>query len=135
MAEAVFRHMVKREGLDDKIFASSCGTANYHTGKSPHSGTMAILNSHGISHDGIKASTLERRHLQEYDGIVAMDEENLSDIIRLKNKNSTAWVKLLSDFSDGNWVSVPDPWYTGDFEQTYELVTEACEGLLQNITG
>jgi len=133
MAEAIFKHMVARENLDDKIFVSSCGTADYHTGKPPHPGTAGILNTNGISHTGIKASTLQRRHLEEFDGIVAMDENNLTDILRLKSKTSTAWVKLLSDFSEDTWVSVPDPWYTGDFELTYKLVTEGCEKLLEHI--
>jgi len=133
MAEAVFRHLVKQKGLGDKIFADSCGTARYHIDKPPHEGTRAILNLHGISYAGIKASQLEKRHLSEFDGIVAMDSENLSDILRIKNKNSTAWVKLLSDFSKGNWRDVPDPYYTGDFELTYKLITEGCEMLLEHI--
>jgi protein-tyrosine phosphatase len=133
MAEAIFRHMVTQKGLGDKIQIDSCGTADYHTGKRPHEGTMGILNSNGISHDGIRASKLEKRHLKEYDGIVAMDENNLSNIRRLQDKNSTAWVKLLSDFSEGDWVDVPDPWYTGNFQETYELITEGCEKLLEFI--
>jgi protein-tyrosine phosphatase len=128
MAEAIFRHLAAREGLE--IIVDSCGTAGYHIGKPPHEGTRKILNSHGISYAGIKASQLERQHLTQFDGIVAMDNENLSDILRLKNKNSTAWVKLLSDFSDGTWADVPDPYYTGNFELTYKLITEGCEGLL-----
>jgi protein-tyrosine phosphatase len=132
MAEAVFRHMIAEKNLSGKIFVDSCGTAGYHIGKQAHEGTRAILNEYGITHNG-RASQLEKRHLQEFDGIVAMDKENLADIIRLKDKSSTAWVKLLSDFSAGSWVSVPDPWYTGNFKQTYELVTEGCEKLLEHL--
>jgi len=134
MAEAIFRHLVKQKGLSDKIIVDSSGTGGYHIGKPPHTGTKKILDSYGIQYDGIKALKLEKRHLKEFDGIVAMDEENLSDILRLKDKSSTAWIKLLSDFSKGNWVSVPDPWYTGDFELTYELITEGCEMLLEHIS-
>jgi protein-tyrosine phosphatase len=133
MAEAVFRHLVNEKGLSDKIFVDSCGTAGYHIGKPPHVGTKKILDSRGISYVGMKASKLEARHLKDFDGIVAMDEENLSDILRLREKNSTAWVKLLSDFVEENWVSVPDPYYTGDFELTYKLVTDGCKKLLENI--
>jgi protein-tyrosine phosphatase len=133
MAEAIFRHMVNQKGLCDKITVTSCGTAGYHIGKPPHSGTRKILDSYGISYAGMKASQLEKRHLQNFDGIVAMDKENLSDILTLRDKNSTAWVKLLSDFEKDKWVSVPDPYYTGDFELTYKLVTDGCEKLLENI--
>jgi len=133
MAEAIFRDMVNQRGLGDKIFIDSCGTANYHTGKPPHDGTKAILASNGISCAGQKASTLGKHHLKEFDALIAMDEENLANILKLQDENSTAWVKLLSDFVDGEWVSVPDPWYTGDFQETYELVTDGCEKLLDYI--
>ena len=131
-AEAVFCHLVAKKNLSNQIFADSGGTANYHIGKTAHEGTMGILKSYGIPYDG-KAMHFEARHLQEFDGIVAMDKENLSDILRLKDKNSKAWVKLLSDFSKGSWRDVPDPWYTGNFEQTYELILEGCEMLLEYI--
>ena len=133
MAEAIFRHMVGQRGLGDKITVDSCGTAGYHIGKPPHGGTRKILDSYGISYSGMKASQLEKRHLQNFDGIVAMDQANLSDILKLQNQNSTALVKLLSDFAKDKWVSVPDPYYTGDFELTYKLVTDGCEKLIENI--
>ena len=133
MAEAIFRHMVNQRGLSDKIIIDSCGTAGYHIGKPPHQGTMKVLDSYGISYAGMKASKLERHHLNNFDGIVAMDEENLSDILNLRDKNAVAWVKLLSDFVKDTWVSVPDPYYTGDFELTYKLVTDGCKRLLENI--
>ena len=125
MAEAVFRHLAAREGL--AVSVDSCGTAGYHIGKPPHEGTRKILNANGISYAGIKASRLETRHLTEFDGIIAMDKQNLSGVLRLQNKNSTAWVKLLSDFSDGTWTDVPDPYYTGDFALTYETFSSTNE--------
>ena len=133
MAEAIFRHMVNQKDLGDKIIVDSCGTAGYHIGKPPHQGTRKLLDSYGISYAGMKASKLERHHLKNFDGIVAMDEDNLSDILNLRDKNATAWVKLLSDFVEDKWVSVPDPYYTGDFELTYKLVTDGCKKLLENI--
>jgi len=133
MAEAIFRHMVKQKGLSDKIIVDSCGTAGYHIGKPPHEGTRKILDSYGISYAGMKASKLERLHLNNFDGIVAMDEENLSYILNLRDVNSVAWVKLLSDFAKDKWISVPDPYYTGDFELTYKLVTHGCKCLLEDI--
>lgn len=134
MAEAIFRHMVAQKGLSEKIIVDSCGTAGYHIGKPPHPGTRKILDSYGISYTGMKASKLEKHHLKSFDGIVAMDEENLSDILKLRDKNAMAWVKLLSDFAKDKWVSVPDPYYTGDFELTYKLVTDGCRKLLEEIS-
>ena len=131
MAEAVFRHLVEQNGLSGKITTASCGTAGYHIGKPPHPGTREILTRNGISHAGIKASQLNPRHFSEYDGFVAMDKSNLHDILQTQDKNSTAWAKLLSDFCEEKWGDVPDPWYTGDFEETYKLVTQGCKRLLK----
>jgi len=133
MAEAIFRHMVNQKGLGDKIIIDSCGTAGYHIGKPPHAGTRKILDSYNISYTGMKASQLEIHYLNNFDGIVAMDEENLSDILKLRGRDAIAWVKLLSDFVKDEWVSVPDPYYTGDFELTYKLVTDGCKMLLESI--
>jgi len=76
MAEAIFRHMVKQKGLSDKIIVDSCGTAGYHIGKPLHEGTRKTLDSYGISYIGMKSAKLESLHLNNFDGIVAMDEEN-----------------------------------------------------------
>jgi len=133
MAEAIFRHMVKEKGQQDRIIIDSSGTGGYHIGKPPHEGTKDILDQYGISYEGQKALKLEKKHLKEFDLVVAMDEENLKDINALKDKDSTAKVCLLSNFSAGKWVSVPDPWYTGNFNETYELVNEACGLLLDYI--
>ena len=133
MAEAIFRDMVKQNGLENEISVDSCGTAGYHIGKPPHHETMEILKAHGISYKGIFAEQLKKQHLKTFDYIIAMDNENLSDILLLKDKNSTAQIKLLSDFVNGGWVSVPDPWYTGDFELTYKLIIQGCEMLLNYV--
>jgi len=133
MAEAVFRDIVLKNGLQDNIFIDSCGTAGYHIGEPPHIGTRKILDNNGISWKGIKSSKLEKRHLKEFDFLIAMDTENLADINRLKSEGDKGIVKLLSDFAEGNWISVPDPWYTGDFELTYELVKNGCEMLLEHL--
>ena len=122
MAEATFRHMVNQKGLGEKIIIDSCGTAGYHIGKPPHQGTRKVLDSYSISYAGMKATKLERHHLNDFDGIVAMDEENLSDILKLRGRDAKAWVKLLSDFVKDKWVSVPDPYYTGDFELTFMIL-------------
>jgi protein-tyrosine phosphatase len=98
MAEAIFRSMVQKKGLQNSISVASCGTSGWNIGKPPHKGTRKILDAHYIPYDGITATKLERSHLNNFDGIIAMDEDNLSDILRLKDKNTTAWIKLLSDF-------------------------------------
>lgn len=133
MAEAVFRKIVSDAGLSDKITVTSCGTGGWHTGEPPHRGTREILKKHGVPFDNIYASVLSADNLKEFDYIIAMDEENLSRILAHKNGNIKAEIRLLSHFSPGDWVSVPDPWYTENFALAYELVEDGCRGLFEHI--
>lgn len=132
MAEAVFRHMVATRGLADRIVVDSCGTGDWHVGKPPHKGTQRILSERGISFEGMRAATLDPQAVVEFDYIVAMDQSNVDDMVRAGVP--AARISLLSDFIPG-WegVEVPDPYYTGNFEEVYELVREGTEGLLQRI--
>src|SRR5690606_26802126 len=78
MAEAIFRDMVKREGLDAYIEVDSAGTGDWHVGKPPHEGTRRLLDSKQISYAGLVARQLTKEDLSTFDYILAMDENNLA---------------------------------------------------------
>ncbi len=80
MAEAVFRDLVKREGLEDKIKADSAGTGDWHIGNPPHKGTREILNENQISAEGLVARQIQSGDIEEFDYIIAMDRTNQNDI-------------------------------------------------------
>lgn len=132
MAEAVFRHTVQQRGLADRIMVSSCGTGSWHVGKPPHEGTQRILTEKGISFAGIRAKTLDPRAVVDFDYIVAMDRSNIEN---MKRAGVPAYrVTLLTDYIPGKQgVEVPDPFYTGNFEEVYQLVEEGVNGLLDRI--
>jgi protein-tyrosine phosphatase len=133
MAEAVFRQMVREAGLEKKIRIDSAGTGGWHEGEPPHRGTRKILEARGISHEGIRARQISREDLDRFDIIVAMDNSNLAALRRMA-KNTSADLYLLTDFiPDTDQTDVPDPYYTGNFEEVYELVEAGCRGLLQRI--
>src|SRR5690606_6213472 len=133
MAEAVFRQMVREAGLEKQIRVDSAGTGGGHEGEPPHRGTREILETRGISHKAIRARQISREDLDRFDIIVAVDNRNLAALRRTVHQTSAA-LYLLTDFIPGtDRTDVPDPYYTGNFEEVYELVEAGCRGLLQRI--
>lgn len=134
MAEAMFRDLVKREGLDSKIHIDSAGTGNWHIGHPPHEGTRKILNKYLIDDSDLIARQIKVQDLDEFDYIIAMDSENYKNIAAMKSSNQKVNVSRLMDYVDHiKKKDVPDPYFTGNFEEVYELIKIGCERLLIDI--
>lgn len=134
MAEAMFRDLVKREGLEHNITVDSAGTGDWHIGKPPHKGTQEILLRNQISVEGLTARQIESKDLREFDYIIAMDAENKKNIEKLKAENPKSEVyRLLDLVKDSEVKDVPDPYFTGNFDEVYELVEKGCKELLNMI--
>ncbi len=134
MAEAVFRDMIRREGLEGRVTVQSAGTGDWHVGEPPHPGTRRLLDRYRISYEGMKASQLRAEDGERYDFIVAMDAANERDIRALIAPGSRAEVfRLLSLLPEKGVRDVPDPYYTGNFEEVYGLVQEGCRRLLEKV--
>lgn len=134
MAEAIFRDLVKKEGLEDQIMIDSAGTGNWHIGNPPHEGTQSILTKKGIDFSGIRARQIGEEDLRMFDYIIAMDVENMEDLKRLAGYNKAGFVGRLLDFvPDSDIADVPDPYYTGNFTEVYELIQKGCRHLLEAI--
>ena len=134
MAEAVFKHLVEEEGLGDQFHIDSVGTAGYHVGEPAHRGTRRVLADHGINSTSISRQ-INRRDLETADYIIAMDSSNLSDLQYASRGLATNdHLALLLDFAPGvSRQDVPDPYYSGNFEETYQLVDAGSRGLLAHI--
>jgi protein-tyrosine phosphatase len=131
MAEAVFAHKVKVAGLEDAIQADSAGTGHWHVGDPPHHGTRRVLAKNGIpyAHRGrqIVATDLER-----FDYVITMDNDNLHTVRSMGR--GKAFVRPFLSYAAGVAVhEVPDPYFTGNFEEVYDLVDTAADGLLASI--
>lgn len=133
MAEFVMKDMVKRQGLADQFYIASAATSTEEIGNPVHYGTQNKLAQVGISTAGKYAVRMERRDYQEYDYIVGMDRWNYKNMLRISgNKDKDRKISLLLDYTD-HPRDVADPWYTGDFEKTYEDIMAGCKGLLEHI--
>lgn len=132
MAEAIFRARVAERGLAQRIEVASSGTGYWNLGQPPHRGTQKILKEKGISCDGMRAKVLSAEEILTYDYIVAMDASNVQTLIEMGVPKER--IRRLTDYIPGKEGSdVPDPYYTGDFDETYELVDAGVDGLLAEI--
>ncbi|WP_273128365.1 low molecular weight protein-tyrosine-phosphatase [Bacillus weihaiensis] len=134
MAEAVMRHLINQEGLQDDIVVDSAGTGHWHIGKPPHEGTRSILDQYQISYEGQKARQLEPSDLSAFDYIIGMDHENVGNSKKLAGDLPTGTIRQLLDYIEDSPVKdVPDPYYTGQFDKVYDMVLKACENMLKEI--
>src|SRR5690625_7926015 len=117
MAEAVFRKMIQDGKLVDKIDVDSAGTANWHIGKPPHHGTKEILDQYKISYEEIQARQIDKGDWNDFTYIIAMDDQNIKDLLAGFNQSDQVTVAKLMDFVDEPVEeNIPDPYYTGDFD-------------------
>lgn len=135
MAEAVLRHQAREEGLADQIEVDSAGTGDWHIGKPPHEGTRNLLSGYGISYEGMKARQVCSEDYAQFDYIICMDSQNERDIRQWLPPGSARakTMKFMDLLPQRGIADVPDPYYTGNFEEVYELVEAGCRQLLSTI--
>jgi Protein-tyrosine-phosphatase len=139
MAEAVFRLKVEEAGFSKEISIDSAGTGDWHIGKPPHEGTRKLLDSRGISYEGMRARQVRGNDFSDFDYIVCMDNSNERNVeairqgLNASDHGKAKLFKLLDLVPEAGTTDVPDPYYTGNFEEVYELVSTGCDRLLEQI--
>jgi protein-tyrosine phosphatase len=134
MAEGVFRDMVEKAGLSDKIHIESAGTGPWHVGERAHHGTRRILEQKGIQYDE-RAQQMSRADLSRYDYILGMDESHMRNIRRLGDTDAETrrFLSYANDAKLTTETEIPDPYYSGKFDLVYELVEVGSRALLDHI--
>lgn len=135
-AEGIFRQLVDEAGLADRIMIDSAGTAGWHTGKGPDPRSCATAAKYGVDITGLRARQITPQDFERFRFIIALDRDNLQDILSIAPKGHSAHVKLLLDFVPGlEGQPVPDPYYGDEagFEETYRLARLGCEALLEAV--
>lgn len=123
MAEFLLKDLVKKSGEEDLFEIKSSATSSEELGNPVHYGTKGVLDRLGISCKGKYAVKLTASDYEKYDYFIGMDERNRYNMVRLFNGDKDNKVKLLMDFTDTPG-DVADPWWTGNFEETYHDVTK-----------
>ncbi|MBU5362011.1 low molecular weight phosphotyrosine protein phosphatase [Enterococcus raffinosus] len=122
MAEAIFRDAFEKK-QENNFDVDSAATSRWEVGNPPHRGTQKILAEHHISAKGMWARQVTTEDFYEADYIIGMDQENVSDLQAIAPKGTENKIYLYLDRVSGHvGEGIPDPWYTGDFEETYELI-------------
>ena len=134
MAEFVMKNIVAKAGKSDEFYIASCATSTEEIGNPVHYGTKRKLAEVGISCDKKRAVQLTKSDYDRYDYIIAMDEMNIRNIMRIIRSDPENKVSLLLSHA-GLGGSIADPWYTGNFDETYRDVLLGCKGLFREVTG
>ena len=138
MAESVFTELVHQAGRSDEFVIGSAATSTEEIGNSPHYGTVAKLRQVGIPLVPHRARQVRANEYANWDLIIGMDSANMRNLRRIFEREPEAraddcakLIKLLS--LTGSDRDVADPWYTGNFDATYEDVLAGCKALLKQL--
>lgn len=129
MAESVMTHLVKESGVTDMIIQSAA-TSTEELGNPVHPGTQKILRQHSIPLVPHRARQMTQLDSEKYDYLIGMDSANLRNMIRITGSEEKIY--RLLDWSPSP-RDIADPWYTGDFERTFQDVWEGCTALLHTL--
>ena len=132
MAEFVMKDLVKKAGLEHQFSIASAATSTEEIGNPVYPPARRKLAEHGIGCSGHAARQLRRDDYDRWDYLVGMDSANLRNMHRICGGDPEGKISLLLDWT-GHPDSVADPWYTGDFEATWQDVLAGCQALLEQI--
>ena len=129
MAEFVMKELVRRAGLSDQFLIESAATSREELGNDMHYGTRAKLREQGIPFTRRAARQIRPDDYDRYDYLVAMDDENEYYMNRCWGPDPEHKIVRLLSFAGKN-RDIADPWYTGNFDQTYDDILEGCTAFL-----
>ena len=137
--EGVMRHLLREHGLEDAIEIDSAGTGDWHVGQPPDARAMGAARERGIEVGG-SARQVTAADFDAFDLILAMDRANRDDLRALApSDEARERVRLLREYDPeavaSDELEVPDPYYgcQDHFEEVLDVVTRACEGLLDEV--
>ena len=132
MAEFICRKLLKDAGLENEFHVESAATSTEEIGNDMHPGAKAELSKNGIPFEKRRARRITEDDYKNYDYLIGMDVENLYYMQRKWNKDPDDKVKLLLSYA-GKDRDIADPWYTGNFSETYADLVEGLTQMLEKI--
>ena len=132
MAEFVLKDMVNKRNIAEEFYIQSAATSRDEIGNDTHYGTKNKLDEVGIPYTKRKARQMTKEDYKEYDYIIGMDDANIRNILRIAGGDEEGKVSKLLDWANID-RSIADPWYTGNFDETYGDVVAGLEAFLEKI--
>ncbi len=132
MAELIFKSLIKEEGLEDCFYVESAATSTEELGNPVYPPAARELARHGISSKGKYARQITRLDYNSFDLIIGMDDANIRNMHRIFGGDPDCKIKKLLDYI-GTGADVADPWYTGNFDETFRDAYAGCLALLKSL--
>lgn len=133
MAEMVMKEMVRQKGLEAKFEISSMAATTEEIGQDIYPPAKRTLAAHHIPYTRRKAALITEKDYEKADYIIAMDEENMHDLSRLTRGDPDKKISRLLYWA-GEKRDVADPWFTDDYEKTYEDIVKGCRAVLERLS-
>ena len=133
MAEFVMKDLVHQMGIEQQFEIASAATSREEIGNAVYPPARRKLAEHGISCDGKTSRQITMDDYRHYDYIIAMDQNNLRNLRKMLGEDVDNKISLLMDYTSRP-ADVADPWYTGDFDATWNDVVEGCKGFITSLT-
>lgn len=133
MAEFVMKDFVQKAGLSHQIQVDSAATSSEEIGNPIHYGTRRKLQEKGIPFDDHRARRMTKRDYETYDLLIGMETMNIRNMMRITQGDPLHKISRILDHTP-HPRDIDDPWYTGNFDITYEQIREGCEALLQKLS-
>jgi len=136
MAEGLFRRELERRGLDHLVQVDSAGTGPWHVGEPPDARAQRAIARRGVDISSLRGRQVKHADLNAFDLILAMDGENLSDLLAMANDEQAGRIRLFLEFApQAGTREVPDPYYGGEegFEHVLDLLQQAASGLADHV--
>jgi len=131
MAEFILKALVKSRGLEDLFYIESAAVSTEEIGNPIYPPAKRCLTQHGVWFDPAKrARQVTSADYDRFDRIICMDASNLRWIRRIIPQDPAGKIHLMMSYT-GVGRDVADPWYTGDFEETFQDLLAGCEAMLQ----
>lgn len=126
MAEAMFRKMITQAGLSKQVQVDSAGTSSEEEGNGPHPGALKIMKKYDLPTDGLVSRPITQQDFYDADLIIGMDDMNIRRLRNIAPASTKDKIHEAYDAVPGKrGTSIPDPWYTNRFQDTYDSLAEA----------
>ena len=130
MAEYMLKDIVKKEGIEKSFYIDSAATSTEEIGNPIHYGTRNKLQQMNIKCGNHIARTITKQDYKKFDYIIGMEEQNIINIKRILGKDEENKIYRLLDFTNEP-RDIQDPWYTGNFDKTYDDIMQGLKGYLK----
>ncbi|MCD7724897.1 MAG: low molecular weight phosphotyrosine protein phosphatase [Clostridiales bacterium] len=130
MAQSIMTHLAKERRIESEFLIESAATSREEIGNTPHYGTVRKLRQMGIPLVPHRARQMTRQDYEAYDYLIGMDDANIRNMERIAGGDPENKLHKLLEYA-GSGRAIADPWYTGDFDATYEDILEGCQGFLK----